>query len=49
MRDLIFYTVAGTIIGFIAQLIWNNFAVTMFTSLLIPPALILTYRIIRMV
>lgn len=49
MRDLIFYTVAGTIIGFIAQFIWNNFAVTLFTSLLIPPAILLAIRIIRMV
>ena len=47
MRDLIFYTVAGTIIGLIAQLAGANFTVIILTSLLIPPLFLLIIRIIR--
>jgi hypothetical protein len=47
MKDLFFYTIAGTVIGLIAQAAHAGLAVILLTSLLIPPALLLTVRIIR--
>jgi hypothetical protein len=47
MKDLVFYTVASTVIALIAQLMHASLAVTIFTSLLIPPVILLIIRIIR--
>ena len=47
MKELIFYTVAGSVIGLIAQLAGASLAVVLFTSLLIPPVILLILRIIR--
>ncbi|MFC2010292.1 hypothetical protein ACFLVU_05680 [Chloroflexota bacterium] len=45
-RDLIFYTVASSIIALIAQLAGASLGVTLFLSLLIPPLILLVFRII---
>ena len=47
MKELIFYSVAATVIGFIAQLAGASLAVILFLSLLIPPILLLIIRILR--
>lgn len=44
-RDLIFYTVASMVIAVIAQVLGASLTVILLTSLLIPPALLLAYRI----
>jgi hypothetical protein len=46
-KELIFYSIAGTVIGLIAQLAGASLAVILFTSLLIPPAILLILRILR--
>jgi len=46
-RDLIFYAIAGTIIGWIASLFGANLVVIMFTSLLIPPFILIIIRLIN--
>ena len=46
-RDLIFYAVAGTLIGWIASLFGANLIVIMFTSLLIPPFILIIIRLIN--
>ena len=46
-KDLVFYAVASGIIAAIAQVAGASLAVTLFTSLLIPPALLLLFRILR--
>ena len=45
-RDLIFYAIASTVIGLIAQLMGASLTVILLTSLLIPPVLLLIIRII---
>ncbi len=47
MKDLIFYTVAGTVIGSIAQLAGASLAVVLLSSLIIPPVILLVIRIMR--
>lgn len=44
-RDLIFYTVASAIIALVAQLLGASLGVVLFSSLLIPPVILLAYRI----
>lgn len=47
MKVLLFYSVAGTIIGFIAQAFGAGIGVILFTSLVIPPLILLIIRIMR--
>ncbi|MFC1931392.1 hypothetical protein ACFLXJ_04265 [Chloroflexota bacterium] len=47
LKDLIFYSVAATVIALIAQLAGASLAVILFSSLLIPPLILLIIRIIR--
>lgn len=47
MKDLLFYTVAGSIIALIAQLAGASLPVILFTSLLIPPIILIAIRILR--
>jgi hypothetical protein len=47
LKDLIFYTVAANIIALIALLAGASLAVTLFSSLLIPPVILIVWRIIR--
>ena len=47
MKELVFYSIAGTVIAGIAQLMGASLAVVLFTSLLIPPVILLIVRIIR--
>ena len=47
MKDLIFYTVAGSIIALIAQFAGASLPVILFTSLLIPPIILIVIRILR--
>ena len=47
MKELIFYSVAGTVIALIAQLAGASLAVILLSSLLIPPIILLIIRIIR--
>ena len=47
MKELIFYTVASTVIALIGELAHASLAVIIFTSLLIPPIILLILRIIR--
>ena len=46
-KDLVFYSIAGSVIAVIAQLAGASLAVVLFSSLLIPPLLLLFIRIIR--
>jgi hypothetical protein len=46
-KDLIFYTIAGTVIGVIAEFAGASLGVTLLASLLIPPVLLLIFRIIK--
>ncbi len=46
-QDIIFYTVAATVIGWIASLAGASLPVILFSSLLIPPVILLVIRIIR--
>jgi hypothetical protein len=46
-KDLIFYSVASSIIALIAQLAGASITVILFLSLLIPPIILLIFRIIR--
>ena len=46
-KDIVFYSVAGTIIALIAQVAGASLPVVLFSSLLIPPLLLLVIRIIR--
>jgi hypothetical protein len=48
MKNLLFYTVASTVIALIAQAAHASLAVTLFTSLLIPPVILLIFRILRL-
>ena len=47
MKDLLFYTIASTIIALIAQLLGASLPVILMTSLLIPPIILLVIRILR--
>ncbi len=47
MKDLLFYTIASSIIALIAQLAGASLPVILMTSLLIPPIILLVIRIIR--
>ena len=47
MKELIFYTVASTVIALIAQFAHASLTVILLTSLLIPPIILLVIRIIR--
>jgi hypothetical protein len=47
MKDLIFYAIASSVIALIAQLAGASLPVILFTSLLIPPIILLIIRIIR--
>jgi hypothetical protein len=46
-KEYIYYSVAASIIAAIAQLAGASLPVTIFSALLIPPALLLIIRIIR--
>jgi len=47
MKDFIFYAIAANIIGLIAALAGASLAVILFSSLLIPPILLIIIRILR--
>ena len=47
VKELVFYSVAASVIAFIAQLAGASLPVILFSSLLIPPLLLLIIRIIR--
>lgn len=47
MKELVFYSIAGTVIGLIAQFAGASFSVILLTSLLIPPVILLIIRILR--
>jgi hypothetical protein len=47
MKDLIFYAIASSVIALIAQLAGASLPVILFTSLLIPPIILLIIRLIR--
>ena len=46
-KNLIFYTVAASVIGLIAQVAGASLPVILFSSLLGPPVILLVIRIIR--
>jgi hypothetical protein len=46
-KDLIFYVVAGNVIALIAGVAGASLSVILFTSLLIPPIILIIIRIIR--
>ena len=46
-KDLIFYVVAANVIGVIAGLAGASLPVILFSSLLVPPLILLIIRIIR--
>ena len=46
-EDLIFYAIASTIISIVAAALGASLAVIIFTSLIIPPVLLIFIRIIR--
>ena len=46
-KDFIFYAVAANVIALIAALAGASLAVILFTSLLIPPVILIIIRIIR--
>lgn len=47
MGNLIFYTVAGTVIGLMAGAFGAGLAVTLTAALVGPPAMLLAYQIYR--
>jgi hypothetical protein len=47
MKELIFYSVAASVIALIAQLAGASLTVILFSSLLIPPLILLVFRIMR--
>jgi len=47
MKDFIFYAIAANVIALIAALAGASLAVILFSSLLIPPILLIIIRIIR--
>jgi len=46
-RNIVFYTVAATVIALIAQVAGASLPIVLFSSLLGPPVLLLIIRIIR--
>jgi len=48
MKELIFYTIASTVIALIAQALHASLALTIFAALLIPPVILLVIRVIRL-
>jgi hypothetical protein len=46
-KDIIFYVVAGNVIGITAGIAGASLPVILFSSLIIPPLLLLIVRIIR--
>jgi hypothetical protein len=48
MKVFVFYTVSSTVIALIAQAAHAGLAVTLMTSLLIPPVILLIYRLLRL-
>jgi len=46
-KELVFYSIAGSVIALIAQLAGASLPIILFSSLLIPPLLLLIIRIIR--
>ena len=47
VKELMFYSIAATVIALIAQLAGASLAVILFSALLIPPILLIIIRIIR--
>ena len=47
VKELVFYSVAASVVALIAQLAGASLPVILFSSLLIPPLLLLIIRIIR--
>jgi hypothetical protein len=47
LKDFVFYAVAANVIALIAALAGASLAVILFSSLLIPPILLLVIRVIR--
>jgi|GEM_PF-1532607 len=47
VKDLIFYTIAANIIALIAALAGASLALILFTSLLVPPVILIVWRIVR--
>ena len=47
LKNLMFYTVAGTLIGLVLQAVGASLGVVLFSSLIGPPVLLLTVRLIR--
>ncbi len=47
MKNMIFYTVAGSLIAVVLQAVGASLAVVLFSSLIGPPILLLTIRLIR--
>ena len=47
LKDLMYYSIAASVIGLIAQLAGASLTVILLSSLLIPPIILLTVRIIR--
>ena len=46
-KDLIFYTIASTVIALIAKVAGAGLPTILMTSLIIPPFLLIAYRIYR--
>lgn len=46
-NELIFYAIAATLVGAVVQVAGGSMALTLMTSLLIPPLLLLAFRIFR--
>ena len=46
-KNLVFYAVAGTIVAVVTQALGASIGVVLFSSLVIPPALILSVLILR--
>ena len=47
MKDFIFYAIAANVIGLIAAMSGASLMVILFSSLLIPPVILIVWRIIR--
>ena len=47
VKELVFYSIAASVIGLIAQLAGASLPIILFSSLLIPPLLLLIIRVIR--
>ncbi|MFH1559826.1 MAG: hypothetical protein ABID84_00200 [Chloroflexota bacterium] len=46
-KNLLFYTIASTIVGIVATALGANMAVVLISALLIPPVLLLAVLILR--